>query len=379
MRGPEPRSEIASLPLYVPGATRGRAGGPVIKLSSNESALGPSPAALQAYSAHADTLLRYPETGCDTLRGALAERHGLEVARLVCGNGSDQIVHALTVLYAGPGDEVIFSEYGFLRFKLSAIASGATPVSAKEVVHTVSVDALLAAVTERTKVVLLANPNNPTGTYIPRAELEQLCAALPATVLLVIDSAYAEFVERDDYSDGADLVRGAENIVMTRTFSKAYGLAGLRLGWAYGPESVVEAFNRARLPFPVSSAAQAAGVAALQDESHLRAVVAHNAGAVVWVADRTRDLALPPLPSATNFNTCRVGEPGTGRAQAALDFLARRNILVRPLDPYGLDNYLRITVGLDKENEKLVDGLAKFVDSHMSGGLGASDPNRCVS
>lgn len=379
MMGPEPRSEITSLPLYLPGATRGTGGDPVIKLSSNECALGPSPAALRAYGAHAGTLVRYPETGCDALRGALAERHGLEAARLVCGNGSDQIVHVLTALYAGHGDEVVFSEYGFLRFKLSAIACGATPVSAKEIRHTTSVDALLAAVTERTKVVLLANPNNPTGSYVPKAELERLCTALPPTVLLVIDSAYAEFAERDDYSDGADLVRRSENVVMTRTFSKAYGLAGLRLGWAYGPEYVVETFNRARLPFPVSSAAQAAGVAALQDEAHLRAVVSHNARALAWVADRTNDLGMTALPSVTNFNTCRVGASGTGQARTVLDFLTRRNILVRPLEPYGLDDYLRITVGLDKENEKLVDGLAEFVESAMSDSLGASDPNRCAS
>ena len=257
MRGPEPRPEITSLPLYVPGATRGTGEDPVIKLSSNESALGPSPEALRAYREYAEKLRLYPDTGCHELRHALAERHGLETTQIVCGNGSDQVVHALTLLYAGPGDEVVFSENGFLRFKLSAISCGATPVSAKEVKHTTSVDALLASVTDRTKVVLLSNPNNPTGTYIPTGELERLWAGLPPTVLLVIDSAYAEFVESADYSSGEALVGRSENVVMTRTFSKAYGLAGVRVGWAYGPERVIETFNRARLPFPVSGAAQA--------------------------------------------------------------------------------------------------------------------------
>ena len=376
MRGPEPRPEITSLPLYVPGATRGTGKDPVIKLSSNESALGPSPAALRAYREYAETLRFYPDTGCLELRHALAERHGLEATQIVCGNGSDQVVHALTLLYAGPGDEVVFSENGFLRFKLSAISCGATPVSAREIKHTTSVDALLASVTDRTKVVLLANPNNPTGTYIPTGELERLWVGLPRTVLLVIDSAYAEFVESADYSSGESLVGRSENVVMTRTFSKAYGLAGVRVGWAYGPERVIETFNRARLPFPVSGAAQAAGVAALHDEAHLRAAIGHNARALDWVAGQMRDLGMPPLPSATNFNTCRVSEPGSGLARSVMEFLTSRNILVRPLDAYGLDNYLRITVGLERQNEKLIDGFSAFVHSAAPDGVGTSDSNR---
>lgn len=363
MTSPEPKAYLSSLPLYVPGATKGVGDGPIVKLSSNESALGPSPNAIKAYQEFGNSLQRYPDTSCNFLRDALAEHYRLHPSRIFCGNGSDQIVDSLTRLFAGDGDEVVFCEYGFLRFKLGAIACGATPVVAPEVNCTTSVDAVIAAVTERTKVVLLANPNNPTGTYISKTELARLCAALPSEVLLVIDSAYAEFVFADNYSAGIEFVEDAGNVVMTRTFSKAYGLAGLRLGWAYGPKKIIEVFNRARLPFPVSGAAQAAGVAALHDEAYLQEVITHNTRALHWVADRASKLGVPPLPSVTNFNTCKVGESGSSLALATLEFLADRNILVRPLEPYGLDNYLRVTVGLDRENEKFIDALGTFLNA----------------
>ncbi len=366
MPGPEAKPHISALPLYQTGASAGTGTQTVVKLSSNESALGPSPEAERVYRELAPSLNRYPEAGGDELRRALADVHGIESERIFGSNGSDHIVYLLLGAYAGLGDEVVVTEYGFFRNTLSVQACGATPVFAKERHHTASVDALLAAVTDRTKIVLLANPNNPTGTYIPRSEVERLVEALPDRVLLILDSAYAEYVTADDYSDGIELVRNADNVATTRTFSKAYGLASLRLGWAYGSARIVDTYERARLPYPVSGPAQVAGIAALRDRAHLDRVVAHNARSLAWMKERLTGLGLDPLPSVANFTTCRFGPPGSGAARRAVDFLAARNILVRPLAPAGLQDFVRITVGLDHENAALVDGLQTFLEAESS-------------
>lgn len=364
MTGPSAKPHITSLPLYETGAASGQGHGPVVKLSSNESAFGPSPSAVRAYHAMASDLYRYPEAGDGSLRRSIAGEYGLASDRIICSNGSDHIIYLLLAAYAGAGDEVVVTQYGFFRNTLSVRACGATPVLTPEPDHTASVDAMLAAVTERTTVVLLANPNNPTGTCIGRSELERLARGLPAGILLIIDSAYAEYVASDDYSAGADLADAAEYVVMTRTFSKAYGLAGLRVGWAYGSAPIVDAYRRAQLPYPVSQAAQAAAEAAVRDRDHLARVVEQTAEGRMWVRARLESLGLAVLPSVANFNTCRVGDPGSGRAAAAVAFLGSRNIFVRPQVAAGLPDHVRITVGLPHENEAVVDGLAAFLDGN---------------
>ena len=240
---PLPKDGILAIAPYVGGESDAD-GQRTIKLSSNESPLGPSPRAIAAYTRAAESLHRYPDGGADALAAALATAHGLDAGRIVIGSGSDEIISLLIKAYAGAGDEVLYSRHGFLMYPIGAMAAGATPVNADEVDHTASVDALLAKLSPRTRMVFLANPNNPTGTYLPADEVRRLHRGLPEEVLLVIDAAYAEYVSRNDYSSGVELVEAADNVVMARTFSKIYGLAALRLGWAYCPEHVAEVFHR---------------------------------------------------------------------------------------------------------------------------------------
>ncbi|HAK55043.1 MAG: aminotransferase class I/II-fold pyridoxal phosphate-dependent enzyme [SAR202 cluster bacterium] len=362
----EPKSHIAALPLYPTGASRGTGTGTTIKLSSNESAFGPSPDAERVYRDLTPSLNRYPEAGDNELRAAIAEVHDIEPEGIFGSNGADHVIYLLLSTYAGPGDEVVVSQHGFFRNTLSVRACGATPVVANELDYTTSVDAMLAAVTDRTRVVLLANPNNPTGTYVSTSDLQRLADGLPSNVLLIVDSAYAEYVRTPDYSAGMELVQRADHVAMTRTFSKAYGLAGLRLAWAYGSRRIVDAYTRARLPYPVSRPAQAVGVAALRDRAHLERVVEQNARGLVWVRERLDALGLHPFSTVTNFNTCRFGPPGSGAATRAVAFLAARNILVRPLAPAGLPDFVRITVGLEEENRALIDGVSAFLEADAS-------------
>ena len=265
MAKPRPRPGILEITPYVGGKAEAKGAARTIKLSANESALGPSPKAIAAIEAAALEAHRYPDGGTDRLRAAIAERFELDPAQIVCGSGSDELIHLLTFAYAGPGEEVIYSAHGFLMYRLSALGTGATPVAAPESNLRTDVDAILAAVTSRTRMVFIANPNNPTGSYITADELSRLHAGLPDDVVLVIDAAYAEYVHRDDYTSGQELVDRADNVVMTRTFSKLFGLGALRLGWAYGSPAIVDVLHRVRGPFNVNSLAQTAGVAALED------------------------------------------------------------------------------------------------------------------
>ncbi len=245
---PAPRPGILDIAPYVPGTSALPGAGPIVKLSSNETPLGPSPQAIVAYLNEAPHLSRYPNGSAQPLREALAAQHGLDAARIVCGAGSDELLNLLAAAYLGPGDEAIYTEHGFLVYKIAILARGATPVVAPETNHTADVDAILARVTPATRMVFLANPNNPTGTYLPYAEIERLHAGLPDDVLLVLDAAYAEYVRKDDYEAGAALVSANDNVVMTRTFSKIYGLASLRIGWAYCPDAIGDTLNRIRGP-----------------------------------------------------------------------------------------------------------------------------------
>ena len=361
MTAPQPRPGILDIKPYVPGKSGGADGDtrPVIKLSSNESALGPSPLAVEAAKAAAETMVRYPDGGATGLREAIGERWGLDPARIICGNGSDELLEMLPRGYAGPGDEVLYSQYGFAVYPIATKAAGATPVTAPETDYRTDVDAMLAAVTDNTRIVFLANPNNPTGSYIPAAEVRRLRKGLRDDVLLVIDSAYAEFVSRDDYTDSAEMVHESNNTVMTRTFSKIYSLAGLRIGWLYGPADVVDAMHRIRGPFNVNAMALAAASAAITDEDHVIAAREHNDRWLPRLTQSLRGMGLIVHDSVVNFLLVRF-PGGAEQTHAAEAFLAERRIFVRGLDPYGIADGLRINIGLDHEMEALTAALADF-------------------
>jgi histidinol-phosphate aminotransferase len=333
----------------------------VIRLASNEAALGPSPRAIAAYAAHGDSLHRYPDGGAGDLRAALGALHKLDGERIVCGTGSDELLQLLTKAYAGPGDEVLYSRHGFLVYQLAALAAGATPVAAPETDLRANIDALLAHVTEKTRIVFLANPNNPTGSYLPRGELRRLWNGLPENILLVIDSAYAEFVMADDYEAGAELAERAKNVVMARTFSKIYGLAALRLGWCYASEEVIDVLNRVRGPFNITGPALAAGLAAVADQEHVDKARRHNDKWLRRLAGECAKIGLETLPSVGNFMLLRFAAGGARDAKAADAFLTARGILARNVDSYHLPDCLRVSIGLDHEMDALLDALKEFM------------------
>ncbi len=366
MAGPRPRPGILEIEAYQGGKSATADARPAIKLSANESAVGPSPMAVAAFRGVADRLHRYPDGGSNGLRGALARRHNLDPSRIVCGAGSDELIALITRGYAGAGEEVLFTEHGFLMYKLAALGAGATPVAAPERSLRADVDALLARVTSRTRLVFIANPNNPTGSYLPVDEIERLHAGLPEDVLLVIDAAYAEFVELEDYDCGIGLAMRAPNVVMTRTFSKLYGLAALRLGWLYGPALVIDVINRLRGPFNVALPAHEAGIAALGDLEHEAMARAHNATWLPWLAQELQALGLVVHPSVGNF--LLVGFPDeTGRdAVAANRHLEADGLIPRQMAAYGLPHCLRISVGLESENRALVASLKRFVGGRVA-------------
>jgi len=360
MASPRPRPGILEIEPYVGGKATAEGAARVIKLSANESALGPSPHAIEAVREAASELHRYPDGGADALRRAIGARFDLDPARIVCGAGSDELIQLLMRGYAGPGDEVLYSAHGFLMYKLAALGVGATPIAAPETDLTTDVDALLARVTSRTRMVFIANPNNPTGSYLPVDELERLHSGLPEDVLLVIDAAYAEYISRNDYSSGLELAHRAANVVMTRTFSKLFALAALRLGWLYGPPAVVDVLHRLRGPFNVSTPAQVGGIAALEDLAHQERSRAHNDRWLPWLAEAIDALGLIVHPSVANFLLIEFPGDGTARAAAASAFLERRGILARPMAAYGLPHCVRISVGREDENRAVVEGLGEF-------------------
>ena len=358
---PSPRPGVLDISPYVPGRSQAAGGAKLYKLSSNETPLGPSPQAVEAYRGVADKLELYPDGAATALRTAIGATYGLNPDRIVCGAGSDEILNLIAHAYIGPGDEAIHTEYGFLVYPIAIRAAGGRPVVAAETDLTADMDAILERVSERTKVVFLANPNNPTGTYVPFSEVRRLHAALPASTLLVLDAAYAEYVRRNDYESGIELAGTAGNVVMTRTFSKIYGLAGLRIGWCYGPAHVIDALNRVRGPFNLSSPAIAAGVAALADRAHVERSVAHNE---TWLAKVTSDierLGLKVTPSAGNFVLIHFPPTGDRRAAEADAFLLEHGVVLRRLEAYHLPNALRMTVGSAEANQATVAALGAFM------------------
>lgn len=358
---PRPKPGILDIEAYVPGESKLPSGVKPAKLSSNETPLGPSPKAIEVYRAAAGDLERYPDGQATALRQAIARRYGLDASRIVCGAGSDELLTMLAHAYLGPGDEAIYTEHGFLVYRIAILSNGATPVVAPERDLTTDVDAILARVTDRTRMVFIANPNNPTGTYIPIGEVRRLRAGLRSDILLVLDGAYAEYVRRNDYEAGLELVATTENTVMTRTFSKIYGLAALRIGWGYCPAAIADVLNRIRGPFNLSAAAIAAGAAAIEDQAHVEQAVAHNDRWLPWLEAEIGKLGLVVTPSVANFILIRFPKDAGRTAKDADAFLKSKGLILRMVASYGLGDCLRLTIGSEDENRRVVAALAEFV------------------
>lgn len=348
MTGPQPLPNILDIVPYKGGEPS--EGG--WKLSSNENPLGASEKAIAALTLAAQSLERYPDGGATHLRRAIAAKYGLDADRIVCGAGSDEIFQLLARAYLRPGDEIIQTTHAFLVYRLVAQQSGATTISAPEQNYTADVDAMLACVTGKTRMVFLANPNNPTGTYIPFDEVKRLHAGLRDDILLVLDGAYAEYVRKNDYDAGTALAGEAPNVLMTRTFSKIHGLAALRLGWAYGPESVIDAIHRVRGPFNVNAPALAAGVASIADDAFLEKSYAHNTAELARMTEGLTALGYDLVPSVGNFLLIKFGSEAEKKAADA--FLRARKIVIRDMSAYGLAQCLRLSFGtVEADNDVL--------------------------
>ena len=358
---PRPKPGILDIAPYVPGESTVPGGLKPIKLSSNETPLGPSAKAIAAYQALATELERYPDGAATALRKAIGGMFGLNPDRLICGSGSDELLNLLAHAYLGAGDEAVFTEHGFLVYRIVTLGNGAKPVVVKTKRYAADIDAMLAAVTPRTKIVFLDNPNNPTGTYVPFSEVRRLHAGLRPDTLLVLDSAYAEYVRRNDYEAGIELVATSKNVVMTRTFSKIYGLAALRLGWAYCPPEVADVLNRIRGPFNITAPSIAAGIAAIEDTAHVEASLAHNDKWLPWTTAEIEKLGLEVTPSVGNFILIHFPAAAGKDAIAADAFLKTKGIILRRVAGYGLPNALRMTIGTESDNHAVVSALRTFM------------------
>ncbi len=370
MSDPAPNAPIAkdwvmAIAPYVPGRSTADDGRVLVKLSANENPLGSSEHARAAFEAADRSLARYPDPGATILRTALAETYGLDPQRVIYGTGSDEVLHMAAGAFAGPGDEVIFVNYGFAVYEIATRRVGATPVVAPDKDYATDVDAILACVTDKTSIIFLANPNNPTGTFTPRAEIARLHAALPKRVLLVIDQAYAEYLEAEEDDAGLALAMTESNVLTTRTFSKIHGLAAERIGWGYGSAAVINAMHRIRAPFNVTTAGQMAAVAALGDTEFVTSARLHNAKWRGWLADEIASMGnhgLRAVPSKANF--LLVLFEGAVSAEAAYNGLMARGYIVRWLPGQGLPHGLRITIGTEAETRGLAAALRDIIEPH---------------
>ncbi|MDP2063396.1 MAG: histidinol-phosphate transaminase [Phaeovulum sp.] len=351
-----PQPGIMKIALYQGGAAHLAGRSDAVKLSSNENPFGPSEKTKEAFARAVHKLHRYPNTDHASLREAIGEVHGLDPDRIICGVGSDEIIHFLCQAYAGPRDEVLFTEHGFLMYRISALAAGATPVEVRERERTTDVDALLAACTKKTRLVFIANPNNPTGTMIGLAEVERLARGLPPQAILVLDGAYAEYVA--GYDGGAELATRLPNVFMTRTFSKIYGLGGLRIGWGYGPRAIIDVLNRIRGPFNLSNAQLEAAEAAVRDQEYTERCRAENARLRVWLAQALAERGVPSDTSMANFVLARFAD--ATEALACDGYLQSQGLIVRQVAGYGLPNCLRITVGDEAACRRVAHAVGQF-------------------
>jgi histidinol-phosphate aminotransferase len=362
MNAPTPKPWIMAIAPYVPGRSTTDDGRTVAKLSSNENPLGTSEQARAAFAAHTGDLERYPDAAAAALREAIAKRHGLDPARIIYGTGSDEVLHLIAGAYAGPGDEVIQVRYGFAVYEIATRRVGATLVIAPDTDYATDVDAILAAVTERTRIVFVANPNNPTSTYTSREEIVRLHAGLPGHVMLVIDQAYAEYLATDEDDGGLELAATHPNVIVTRTFSKIFGLAAERIGWGYGSAEAVDAMHRIRAPFNITIAGQNAAIAALGDQAFVDHSRAHNAQWRAWLTQEIAQMGnagLRAVPSKTNF--LLVLFEGAVTAEVAYKKLMDHGFLVRWLPGQGLANGLRITIGTEAETRGVANALRQIV------------------
>ena len=362
MTHPRPKPWIMDIAPYVPGRSATDDGRKVAKLSSNENPLGTSDAAKAAFTSHVSDLARYPDASASALREAIASHYALDPARVIYGTGSDEILHLVAGAYAGPGDEVIQVRYGFAVYEIATRRVGATLVIAPDTDYATDVDAILAAVTPKTRIVFVANPNNPTSSFVPRAEMARLHAGLPADVMLVIDQAYAEYLDPDEDDQGLEFAKTQPNVVVTRTFSKIYGLAAERIGWGYGSAEAVAAMHRIRAPFNVTTGGQAAAIAALHDVTFVDHSRAHNATWRAWLADEVAKMGnagLRAIPSKTNF--LLILFEGAVSAETAYKGLMEHGYIVRWLPGQGLPNALRITIGTEAETRGVAAALRAIV------------------
>lgn len=362
---PTPKPGIMDITAYVGGRAEIAGVQKVFKLSSNESPLGPSPMVAAAMAEAAKSLHIYPEGSARILREAIGRQYGLDPARIVCsGDGSDMLLTMLAGAYLNPGDEALFSEHAFLVYRIATLANSAVPVTVPEKdTNTglkVDVDAMLKAVTAKTRIVYVANPNNPTGSYLNRDEMARLHDGLPKNVLLVIDAAYAEYVTAKDYEAGIEMVSRFDNVVMTRTFSKLYGLAGLRIGWMYASAAVCDVINRIRGPFNTAQLQQLAAVAALQDREHFWKAVEHNNKWLPWVTAEIRKTGLRVDDSVANFVLIHFPK-GEKNREAADAFLNKGGVILRAVAGYGLPDCLRMTIGTEEENRRAVSLIQQFM------------------
>ncbi|WP_417268787.1 histidinol-phosphate transaminase [Celeribacter sp.] len=356
----KPQAGILDIAPYQGGASKVAGVENSVKLSSNENPFGAPEAAKEAFSRAAHNMHRYPNTDHAALRGAIGEIHNLDPERIICGVGSDEIITFLCQCYAGVGDEVLYTEHGFSMYKISALAAGATPVCVPERERVVDVDAILAACTEKTKLVFIANPANPTGTMIGTSEVARLAEGLPPQTLLVLDGAYAEYVE--GFDGGAALVESHDNIVMTRTFSKIYGLGGVRVGWGYGPKEIIDVLNRVRGPFNLSEPQLAAAEAAVRDTAWVDKCRSDNARLRAWLAEALMEHGVPSDTSCANFILARF--PTQAEAEACDEFLKSNGLIVRRVAGYGLPNCLRITVGDESSCRRVAHTIGQFLETN---------------
>jgi histidinol-phosphate aminotransferase len=351
-----PQPGILDIALYEGGKSHVAGVANALKLSSNENPFGTSSRAKDVFLKTVHSLHRYPTTDHASLRTAIAEVHGLDASRIICGAGSDEVINFLCQAYAGPKDEVVYTEHGFLMYRIYAMAAGATPVEVPERERTADVDAILAACSRRTKLVFLANPNNPTGTMVSAAEVARLAAGLPAQAILVLDGAYAEYVE--GYDGGAALVDARDNVVMTRTFSKIYGLGGLRIGWGYGPKHIIDVLNRVRGPFNLSTTQLDVAEAAVRDQDFVARCRADNARMRSWLAEALAELGVPSDTSTANFVLARFASQE--EAEACDAYLQGEGLIVRRVAGYKLPHCLRITVGDEASCRRVAHAVAQF-------------------
>jgi histidinol-phosphate aminotransferase len=359
MTTPSPRSEILTIHPYVAGESEIPGANRTVKLSSNEGAFGVPPSAKAAIAAVTPDVFRYPDGSTDKLRAAIGKRWGLDPARIVCGAGSDDLIYQLCLSYGGPGRDIIMSAHGFSIYHIAGTYAGSRVIKVPERNLIADLDAMLAAVSPATRLVFLANPNNPTGSMVSAEAVARFRAALPPEVLLVLDAAYAEYVTHADYDAGVKLVDATDNTVMTRTFSKIYGLGGMRIGWCYAPPAVVDVLDRVRGPFNVSVPAQAAAIAALAEPGWVEAGCEHNAVQRPRLAAAIKAAGLRVWPSEANF--VLVDLESVEVANTADAFMRSRGIIVRKVGGYGLPQCLRVTVGTTEEVDLVIEAFTEFM------------------